>query len=628
MKRILLLTLSLLTLLGCSKFDDSEIWEKINNHEDRITRLETLCNQMNTNIISLQTIIIALQSNDYVVNIAPIMEGNKEIGYTITFAKSGSITIYHGKNGKDGANGADGKDGQNGTDGKDGKDGYTPKIGVKQDTDGRYYWTLDGTWLLDDNGNMIPATGKDGEDGQDGANGSDGKDGQDGENGKDGTNGKDGKDGVTPQLKIEDGYWYLSYDNGSTWQKLGKATGNNGLNGANGADGEDGDSIIQSITQDDEYVYFNLTDGQIITLIKHNTTTIIFKDLAVEALCVRNWDENHDGELSYSEAESISSLNNVFTGNLSIISFEELKYFTELREISEDAFKGCSNLWRIQLPENIEVIKSGAFNNCSSLEIVKFTGSQLRKIEGCDTIPWTIGDHDNKKNEYNGAFTYCRALRRILLPESLEVIGNCAFAFCSSLEYVDLEEKSQLKVIEGTFIDGTKIATSSIKVAGAFMYCSSLREFHIPDGLTQIGPAAFYKCESLNEVHISENSCLESIGGGFYEVNLKQYPGAFAFCTSLKTFTIPSNIKTIYNAAFYGCTSLSEIKVTSIDVPILHCISSTYERGEGEYIAQSYHFKDNHTNRTIYVPTGCLDKYKTAEGWSNYASCIKEYIKE
>ena len=583
---------------------------------------------MNTNIISLQTIIIALQSNDYVVNIAPIMEGNKEIGYTITFAKSGSITIYHGKNGKDGANGADGKDGQNGTDGKDGKDGYTPKIGVKQDTDGRYYWTLDGTWLLDDNGNMIPATGKDGEDGQDGANGSDGKDGQDGENGKDGTNGKDGKDGVTPQLKIEDGYWYLSYDNGSTWQKLGKATGNNGLNGANGADGEDGDSIIQSITQDDEYVYFNLTDGQIITLIKHNTTTIIFKDLAVEALCVRNWDENHDGELSYSEAESISSLNNVFTGNLSIISFEELKYFTELREISEDAFKGCSNLWRIQLPENIEVIKSGAFNNCSSLEIVKFTGSQLRKIEGCDTIPWTIGDHDNKKNEYNGAFTYCRALRRILLPESLEVIGNCAFAFCSSLEYVDLEEKSQLKVIEGTFIDGTKIATSSIKVAGAFMYCSSLREFHIPDGLTQIGPAAFYKCESLNEVHISENSCLESIGGGFYEVNLKQYPGAFAFCTSLKTFTIPSNIKTIYNAAFYGCTSLSEIKVTSIDVPILHCISSTYERGEGEYIAQSYHFKDNHTNRTIYVPTGCLDKYKTAEGWSNYASCIKEYIKE
>lgn len=650
MKRTLLFALSLLAVVACSKFDDSAIWNELNKHEDRIVKLETLCNQMNTNIASLQTIIIALQSNDYVVNIAPIKEGNKEIGYTITFSKSGSITIYHGKdgeNGKDGVNGADGKDGQdgaNGTDGKDGadgEDGYTPKIGVKQHTDGKYYWTLDGNWLLDDSGNMIPTTGEDGQDGVNGAdgkdgvngtNGKDGQDGKDGEDGQDGANGidgKDGKDGITPQLKIEDGYWYLSYDNGATWQKLGKATGNNGLDGANGADGEDGNSIIQSITQDDDYVYFNLTDGQIITLIKRNTATIVFKDLAVEALCVRNWDENHDGELSYSEAESISSLKNVFTGNLAIISFEELKYFTGLREIGQNAFKGCSNLWRIQLPENIEVIQSGAFNKCSSLEIVKFTGSQLRKIEGSDTIPWSSGDHDNKNIEYNGAFAYCYSLRRIHLPESVEAIGNCAFAFCSSLEHVGLAENSRLAVIEGTFIDGTEAATMSAKVAGAFMYCSSLREFHIPDGLTQIGPAAFYKCVSLNKVHISDNSCLVSIGGGLYEpFNQKQYPGAFAFCTSLKTFTIPSNIKIIYNAAFYGCTSLSEIKVTSIDVPILHCISSTYERGEGEYIAQSYHFKDNHTNRTIYVSTGCLDKYKTAEGWSNYASCIEEYIGE
>ena len=93
MKRTLFFALSLLAVVACSKFDDSAIWDELNKHEDRIVKLETLCNQMNTNITSLQTIIIALQSNDYVVNIAPIMEGNKEIGYTITFAKSGSITI-------------------------------------------------------------------------------------------------------------------------------------------------------------------------------------------------------------------------------------------------------------------------------------------------------------------------------------------------------------------------------------------------------------------------------------------------------------------------------------------------------------------------------------------------------
>ena len=237
MRTVILFALSLISVVACSKFDDSAIWDELNKHEDRIVKLETLCNQMNTNIASLQTIIIALQSNDYVVNIAPIMEGSKEIGYTITFAKNGSITIYHGKdgeNGKDGQNGTNGTDGKDGQDGEDGKDGYTPKIGVKQHTDGEYYWTLDGNWLLDDNGNMIPTTGEDGKDG------------------------KEGKDGITPQLKIEEGYWYLSYDNGATWQKVGRATGNNGLDGANGADGEDGDSIITSIVQDEENVYFNL----------------------------------------------------------------------------------------------------------------------------------------------------------------------------------------------------------------------------------------------------------------------------------------------------------------------------------------------------------------------------------
>lgn len=82
--------------------------------------------------------------------------------------------------------------------------------------------------------------GKDGMDGKDGTDGKDGQDGADGEDGKDGANGQDGKDGITPQLKIEDGYWYISYDNGATWTQLGKATGEDGKDGANGTNGTDG----------------------------------------------------------------------------------------------------------------------------------------------------------------------------------------------------------------------------------------------------------------------------------------------------------------------------------------------------------------------------------------------------
>ena len=207
-------------------------------------QLRTLVNQINSNIEGLQAIVTALQNNDYITSILPIVENGKEIGYIFNFTKSGSVTIYHG---------ADGKDGQ------DGADGHTPVIGVKQDTDGVWYWTIDGEWLLDGNGQKVKAVGTDGKDGVNG---------QDGTNGQNGQDGQDGKDGITPQLKIEEGYWYVSTDNGQTWTQLGKATGENGKDGVDGKDGKDGvdgvdgDSMFQSVTVTETEVTFVTSDGQ------------------------------------------------------------------------------------------------------------------------------------------------------------------------------------------------------------------------------------------------------------------------------------------------------------------------------------------------------------------------------
>ena len=266
---LLLLTLTVCFFTACHK----DIWAELENLDQRVTKLEELCKEMNTNITSLQTIVSVLQSNDFITGIVEIKKNGEVIGYTITFGKHDPITIYHGQDGKDGQNGTDGKDGQDGSSG-------TPVIGVAQDTDGVYYWTLNGEWLLDDNGNKLPVSGKDG---QNGTNGSNGQDGQDGADGKDGADGQDGKDGITPQLKIEDGYWYISYDNGTTWTQLGKATGEDGKDGANGEDGkdgqngadgkdgQDGDSMFQSVTQDENYVYFTLADGTVIKIAKGNS---------------------------------------------------------------------------------------------------------------------------------------------------------------------------------------------------------------------------------------------------------------------------------------------------------------------------------------------------------------------
>ena len=261
MKKIFLYIAITVGLLSCNHKDS--LWQEVvEDLDERVETLEMLCAEMNTNITSLQTIVDVLQSNDFITSIVEIKKDGKVVGYTITFGKHDPITIYHGQDGKDGADGKDGQDGQDGADGKDGqngadgKDGITPVIGVAQDTDGVYYWTLNGEWLLDDNGNKLPVSGKDG---KDGANGTDGQDGQDG---------ADGKDGISPLLKIENGYWYISYDNGATWTESGKATGDNGQDGQNGTDGKDGqdgangqDGVTPLLKIENGYWYISYDNG-------------------------------------------------------------------------------------------------------------------------------------------------------------------------------------------------------------------------------------------------------------------------------------------------------------------------------------------------------------------------------
>ena len=216
MKKLHLLLLGLTICLFSACHD--KLWDAIDGLDARVAKLEELCKEMNTNIVSIQTIVNVQQSGDYITGIVEVKKDGKVIGYTITFGKHEPITIYNGEDGS----------------------ATAPIIGVAQDTDGVYYWTLNGVWLVDDNGNKLPVSGKDG---QTGANGS------------------------MPQLKIEEGYWYVSYDNGTTWTELGKAIGENGEKGDKG---DTGDSMFQSVTQDENFVYFTLADGTVIKIAKGN----------------------------------------------------------------------------------------------------------------------------------------------------------------------------------------------------------------------------------------------------------------------------------------------------------------------------------------------------------------------
>ncbi|WP_298031277.1 PL29 family lyase N-terminal domain-containing protein [uncultured Alistipes sp.] len=470
--------------------------------------LQRLCNETNTNLSALQTIVTALQNNDYITSVDPLTENGKVVGYTIKFAKSNPIVIYNGK------------------DGADGVDGNTPVIGVKKDADGIYYWTLDGEFIVVD-GQKIKTQGTDG------------------------NNGTDGSDGVTPKLEIREGYWWISYDNGANWTQLGKAMGE---------DGKDADSI--KITQDENNVYFELADGTVITISKTGQTidpnVIQFEDENVKKLCVAIWDADGDHELSYDEAAKVTTIGATFKGNTKIQLFNELQHFTGLTTL-DDTFNGCSNLWRVTIPANVETISSTTFSGCSQLKRVIFEkGSKLTAIPANTfaSLPLSI----------------------IEIPANIEVIEANAFRGCSSLTIVTFEEGAHLNTIKGGF---------STDAMGAFAHCTSLTSIEIPASVETIEASVFSGCSSLSTVNFENQSCLKIIGANYTElpdVRRRQQMGVFYNCP-ITEIKLPASLETIEVNAFIGCPLLKT--VTFENESKLKFINGTYD-GSGGYHGAFY----------------------------------------
>lgn len=198
-----------LALAGC-EYDDAEVKDRLDDLEGRVDALEKTVNSLNTNVGTLQSLV------DGKLFITSVTENPEGGGYTLSLVTSeGEASQIVIKNGENGA---------------------TPVVGVKLDSDGKYYWTLDGKFI-EEGGKKMPVTGN---------------------------------DGVTPVFKIENDTWYVSYDKEATWKKCGKATG------------ADGDAFFKSVTlsEDGRFAYLTLADGEtVLTLEMYKAFGIAFESL-------------------------------------------------------------------------------------------------------------------------------------------------------------------------------------------------------------------------------------------------------------------------------------------------------------------------------------------------------------
>lgn len=371
--------------------------------------------------------------------------------------------------------------------------------------------------------------------------------------------------------------------------------------------------------------------------------------------------------IEYNVFYGCSSLTSVNIPNsVTYIGFSAFQYCNSLASIDipnsvtsidSYAFSSCSSLASIDIPNSVTSIGSHAFQGCIGLTSISIPKSVTNignnPFTGCSGLTKLSVESGNpnydSRDNCNGIIetktnSLIVGLQNTIVPSSVTCIGNYAFQSC---DFTVFNIPNTITSIGEHAFEGCSSLTSftipnSVTSIGeqAFEGCSGLTSIDIPNSVTSIGYEAFSKCSGLTSVHISSSvSCLSGTFSECSSLTSVIIPnsvetvesGAFLYCTSLTLVTLPNSLKKIGYMAFEDCHSLESItiprSVKEIDTRAFDdCekLTSITCLALNPPECSTYCFSYNREPEiTLYVPTGCKEKYAAVEPWNKFKEIIE-----
>ena len=265
--------------------------------------------------------------------------------------------------------------------------------------------------------------------------------------------------------------------------------------------------------------------------------------------------------------------------------------------IGNYVFSACSGLKSVTIPEGLTSLSGYMFNNCSGLTSVQFPSTltclNLGVFRYCTGLT-SITIPGNVKSIEQDAFDECTNLKSIYLQDGVEKIGDYAFDACTSATTIEIPDSVTTFGV-GSFRECKSITSINIPDGitelpyRVFQRCYKLSSITIPSSVKTFGAYAFDDCSKLASVKISsleswlDSSFASSTANPLYYGDGSLYLNDTLLnnlvipdgVTSIKRYTFPSNkftsitipttVTTFEDDAFYGCSGLGSVKISSLE---------------------------------------------------------------